>query len=195
MSDVIAKAAAYARVAHESIDQRRKYTNEPYIVHPEAVAAIVAAVTDDPATIAAAWLHDVVEDTPITLGQLVEEFGADIAGLVADLTNASTKEDGNRQQRKAVDRRHTANADPRAKTVKLADLIDNLSDIATADPGFARLYLGEKQLQLQVLTEGHPELFQRVQSIIENELRGPGNAQAVRPHNMTVRRSCLPVRR
>lgn len=168
MSDVVAKAAEYARVAHEEIDQRRKYTNEPYIVHPQAV---VASVTDDPATIAAAWLHDVVEDTPVTLEQLTEEFGADIAGLVSDLTNASTLEDGNRRQRKAIDRQHTAQADPRAKTVKLADMIDNLSDIATTDPGFARVYLGEKELQLQVLTEGHPELFQRVKIIIQNELQ------------------------
>ena len=171
MSDVVAKAAEYARVAHESIDQRRKYTNDPYIVHPKSVAGIVATVTDDPATIAAAWLHDVVEDTPITLEQLAEEFGADIAGLVSDLTNASTNRDGNRQQRKAIDCQHTAQADPRAKTVKLADLIDNLSDLSTADPGFARLYLGEKRLQLKVLTEGNSELFQRVQGIIENELQ------------------------
>jgi len=171
MSEVVAKAAEYARLAHESIDQRRKYTNEPYIVHPQAVAATVSSVTDDPATIAAAWLHDVVEDTPITLDQLTDEFGADIAGLVSDLTNASTQEHGNRQQRKAIDRQHTAQADPRAKTVKLADLIDNLSDIVAAAPGFARLYLGEKQLQLQVLTEGHPELYQRAQEIIEKGLQ------------------------
>ena len=171
MSEVVTKAAEFARRAHESIDQRRKYTNEPYIVHPQAVAATVASVTNDPATIAAAWLHDVVEDTPITLEQLTEEFGPDIAGLVSDLTNASMKEDGNRKQRKAIDRQHTAQADPRAKTVKLADLIDNLSDISTADAGFARLYLGEKQLQLQVLTEGNSELFQRVKTIIETELQ------------------------
>jgi (p)ppGpp synthase/HD superfamily hydrolase len=168
MLDVVAKAAEYARLAHESIDHRRKYTNEPYIVHPQAVAATVASVTDDPATIAAAWLHDVVEDTPINLEQLAREFGADIAGLVSDLTNASTKEDGNRQERKAIDRQHTAQADSRAKTVKLADLIDNLSDIATSDPAFARMYLEEKELQLEVLTEGHPKLFRQVQDIIRN---------------------------
>ena len=171
MSELVAKAAEFARLAHESIGQRRKYTNELYIAHPQAVAATVADVTDDPVTIAAAWLHDVVEDTPITLEQLTEEFGAEIAALVSDLTNASTETDGGRQQRKTIDRQHTAQADPRAKTVKLADLIDNLSDISATDPGFARLYLDEKQLQLQVLTEGNSELFQRVQTIIERELQ------------------------
>ena len=65
--DVVSRAAAFAKAAHESIDQRRKYSNAPYIVHPEAVARTVSSVTDDVATIAAAWLHDVVEDTPVTI--------------------------------------------------------------------------------------------------------------------------------
>jgi len=168
MSDVVRKAADFAKTAHESIDQRRKYTNEPYIVHPRAVAEIVSSITDDESTIAAAWLHDVVEDTPITIEQITDEFGADIARLVADLTKPSTKNDGDRRQRKEIDRQHTARADPRAKTIKLADLIDNLSDIATSDPGFATMYLNEKELQLQVLAEGHPELFKRVQVIIRD---------------------------
>jgi (p)ppGpp synthase/HD superfamily hydrolase len=47
MSEKIIKAAEFAKNAHESIDQRRKYSNEPYIVHPEAVAELVTTVTDD----------------------------------------------------------------------------------------------------------------------------------------------------
>jgi len=168
MSDVVRKAAEFAQAAHASIDQRRKYTNEPYIVHPQAVAETVASVTDDPATIAAAWLHDVVEDTPVTLAQITEEFGSDIADLVSDLTNTSTPADGNRERRKAIDRQHTERADPRAKTVKLADLIDNLSNIATTDPQFAKVYFSEKELQLQVLTQGHTDLLHKVQDIIRD---------------------------
>lgn len=169
MSDLVTRAAQFAKSAHESIDQRRKYTNEPYIVHPEAVASTVESVTDDEATVAAAWLHDVVEDTPITLEKIKDEFGADIASLVNDLTAPSTKADGNRKQRKAIDRQHTAQADPRAKTVKLADLIDNLSGISTSDPRFAKKYLEEKKLQLQVLVEGDSTLFKRVERIIADE--------------------------
>ncbi|MCA8990695.1 MAG: bifunctional (p)ppGpp synthetase/guanosine-3',5'-bis(diphosphate) 3'-pyrophosphohydrolase [Planctomycetaceae bacterium] len=169
MSKLVRKAAEFARVAHEGADQKRKYSAEPYIVHPEAVATTVASVTDDEVMIAAAWLHDVVEDTPVTLEQIAAEFGDDVAGLVDDLTNASKKSDGNRAKRKEIDRQHTAQADPRAKTVKLADLIDNLTGIATSDPGFAKTYLKEKELQLQVLTEGHPDLFRRVEEIIRNE--------------------------
>ena len=108
MSDVITEAAEYARTAHESIDQRRKYTNAPYIVHPQAVAETVSSVSDDPATIAAAWLHHVVEDTPVTLKQVKAKFGVEIARLVSDVTNASTAADGNRVKRKAIDQQHTA---------------------------------------------------------------------------------------
>lgn len=164
--DVVARAAAYARAAHAAIDQRRKYTNEPYIVHPEAVANSVAEVTDDPATIAAAWLHDVVEDTPVTIEEIASEFGETIAGLVDDLTDVSRPEDGNRRARTAIDRQHTAQADPCAKTVKLADLIDNLTDITRLDRNFAPKYLAEKELLLPVLKEGDSSLYRRVEQII-----------------------------
>ena len=163
---VVELAAEYAEAAHASIDQRRKYSNEPYIVHPRAVATIVATVTEDQAMIAAAWLHDVVEDTPVSLVQIEQEFGADIARLVNDLTNVSRKSDGNREYRESIDRKHTAKADPRAKTIKLADLIDNLTGIVSHDPGFARIFLAEKERLLTVLNEGDCRLYEKVRSII-----------------------------
>ncbi len=67
MSDLIERAKVFATQAHQRIDQRRKYNNQPYHVHLEAVAKLVASVTDEAEMIAAAWLHDVVEDTPATL--------------------------------------------------------------------------------------------------------------------------------
>lgn len=166
MTDVIERAAKFARAAHASIDQRRKYTNEPYIVHPTAVAGIVSEVTDDPVIIAAAWLHDVVEDTPVSIEEIEAEFGPDVASLVDDLTDVSQKSDGNRAARTAIDRAHTAEADPRAKTVKLADVIHNLSDIAEVSPGFAGRYLDEKQLLLDVLKEGDSRLYKRAAGVI-----------------------------
>ena len=81
----IERAADFAKTAHESIDQRRKYTNEPYIVHPAKVAEIVSNVTDDENMICAAWLHDVVEDTPVTLADVRDKFGDDVAHLVLSL--------------------------------------------------------------------------------------------------------------
>ncbi len=169
MSSLVEKAEAFATDAHASIDQRRKYSDEPYIVHPRAVAATVASVTDDEAMIAAAWLHDVVEDTPVTNDEIRAAFGDDVADLVSQVTNVSKLSDGNRATRKAIDRKHVAAASPRGKTIKLADLIDNLDGITSENRGYAPKYLAEKREQLTVLGEGDRSLYQRVEQIIENE--------------------------
>ena len=169
MSDLIQRAAEFARAAHESIGQRRKYTDEPYIVHPRAVAGIVASITDDEQMIAAAWLHDVVEDTPVTIEEIQAEFGLNVARLVEDLTDVSQRQDGNRRQRVAINREHTARAEPRAKTIKLADVIDNLSDIVNQNADFAPKYLREKEELLEVLVDGHPELLARVRTVIQEQ--------------------------
>lgn len=84
-----------------------------------------------------------------------------MARYVSDLTDVSTPKDGNRVQRKALDREHTARACREAKTVKLADLIHNTEDIVANDPEFAVTYLREKRLLLEVLREGDKELYQR----------------------------------
>lgn len=164
---LVERARAFAIAAHERVGQRRKYTGEPYWTHPEAVAAHVATVTDDEALIAAAWLHDTLEDTDCTLQQIRMSFGPRVAGLVDDLTDPSRPEDGNRSQRKAIDRGHTARAHPDAKTVKLADLIHNTGSIVAHDPRFARVYLDEKALLLEVLKEGNAELYRQAQQALD----------------------------
>lgn len=165
MSELIERARKFATGAHQRIDQRRKYSGQPYHVHLEAVARMVALVTTDAETICAAWLHDVVEDTPATLEDVEREFGASIATLVEELTDASRPSDGNRAARKAIDRRHTAHASARAKTVKLADLIDNCEDITRHDPRFARTFLQEMEALLEVLAEGDATLLQRARAL------------------------------
>ncbi len=164
---MIEKARRFASKAHAAIDQRRRYTHEPYIVHPAAVAQLVAGVTDDEATICAAWLHDVVEDTPVTLDEIAFEFGTDVAALVFELTDVSTAADGDRQSRKQRDLRHLAAASAQAKTIKLADMIDNTRSIAQRDPTFANTYMAEKRRLLQVLHEGDRELYSIAREIIE----------------------------
>ncbi|MEE8311306.1 MAG: HD domain-containing protein [Candidatus Binatia bacterium] len=160
-SDLIARAQRFATKAHERIDHRRKYSEEPYDVHLADVARIVASVTEDEEMIAAAWLHDVVEDTQATLEDLEGEFGEGVAALVENLTDVSRPGDGNRAVRKAIDRRHSAAASPRAKTIKLADLIDNCQDITGNDPGFARVFLAEMATLLEVLEQGDHQLYRR----------------------------------
>jgi len=153
--DIVRKAQVYAMAAHAAVGQRRKYTNEPYIVHPAEVAKIVAGVpSSTPDMVAAAWLHDVVEDTGCTFTDVHMAFGIDIATLVGWLTDVSRPEDGNRSYRKAQDRAHTAEAPAEAQTIKLADLISNSRSIMAHDPAFARTYLEEKRLLLAVMTRG-----------------------------------------
>ena len=82
MSDLVDRARVYATEAHQRINHRRKYNDEPYHVHLSAVAKLVASVTDDQEVIAAAWLHDTVEDTQATLEDIEEEFGMPVAELV-----------------------------------------------------------------------------------------------------------------
>lgn len=89
MNELEARAHAFATDAHGDIDQRRKYTGEPYIVHPIAVAELVRSVPHTPEMIAAALLHDVVEDTPVTIEGIETEFGARVAELVGWLTDVS----------------------------------------------------------------------------------------------------------
>jgi (p)ppGpp synthase/HD superfamily hydrolase len=147
-------------------DQMRKYTFEPYWHHPEAVAALVKTVRHTPEMIAAAYMHDVIEDTPCTEAQMREEFGDAVTDLVMWLTDVSRPSDGNRIVRKRIDREHTAAAPPEAKTVKLADLIDNSKSILTRDPDFAVTYLREKRLLLdESLKEGDPTLWRMADEI------------------------------
>ena len=101
MSDLVERASDYATRAHQRIDQRRKYSHQPYQVHLEAVAELVARVSDDEEIIAAAWLHDTVEDTPATLEDIEGQFGQAVAELVEELTDTSKPSDGNRAKRKA----------------------------------------------------------------------------------------------
>lgn len=137
-------AAGLAAKAHAG--QVRRYTGEPYAVHPLAVARKVAAYFPVAMAVSAAVLHDVVEDTEVTLKDLrrARYVGPYVACLVDDLTDVSRPEDGNRAARKAIDRAHTAKAHPMAKLIKLADLIDNSRDIFAMDPGFAPVYAAEK---------------------------------------------------
>ncbi len=157
-NDLVARARRYAEQAHDAIDHRRKYSGRPYTEHLARVAARVAQVTDEPEAIAAAWLHDVVEDTPSTHADIEREFGARVAALVHALTDVD-KSFGNRGARKAADRARLAQAPAAAQTVKLADVMDNAEDIADNDPHFARVFLGEMGQLLDVLTRGDPRLL------------------------------------
>ena len=161
---IVTRVREFATKAHSG--QVRKYTGEPYINHPKEVADIVSSVTDDRNMIAAAWLHDVVEDCGISIEEIRTVFGDDVCYLVESLTDVSTKSDGNRAARKAIDRAHIARSSVRAKTIKLADLISNTSSIVNHDPEFAKVYLREKRMLLDVMQDADKTLLSMALEII-----------------------------
>ena len=162
----VERARVFATAAHAAVKQVRKYTFEPYILHPTEVASIVATVPHTNEMLAAAWLHDTVEDTGVSIVDIQQEFGNEVASLVGWLTDVSTPEQGNRAARKAIDRDHTACAPAEAQTVKLADLIANSRSILAHDPTFARVYLEEKRMLLEVLTRGDATLMAEARRIV-----------------------------
>jgi len=153
------KAVQFATKAHGS--QVRKYHGTPYISHPLAVAEIVKSVPHTEEMLMAAVLHDVVEDTPVTIDEIKQEFGDTVAEIVYFLTDISKPEDGNRAHRKQLDAEHNANGPAEAQTVKVADLIHNSSDIAAHDPRFWRTYKMEKLNTLNMLDKADETLKAR----------------------------------
>ncbi|GAA0353573.1 HD domain-containing protein [Morganella psychrotolerans] len=149
MIDLIKKSRDFAEKAHAG--QKRKYTGEDYITHPVHVAQIVGgfAGSTQEMTIAA-LLHDVVEDTGVTLSEIRLNFGDEVAELVHCLTNIRFTE----KQKESVfsrPRRYGMNAakiffqDNRAaNTIKIADMMSNLSNVFDHDRKYGTRYLAEK---------------------------------------------------
>lgn len=169
MSPLSIKAAMVSRAAHQAVGQKRKYTNEPYWKHPEAVADMVRKVDGaSEQMVAAAYLHDVLEDTQMTVLDLKELFGETVASYVHGLTDQFTDPGlGNRAHRKALERDRLAAISPNAQTIKYADLIDNTCSIVGRDPGFASVYLVEKRRLLEVMDKGDRVLYRMALDLLE----------------------------
>ena len=119
------KAAQFAIEAHRGAERRGK--GFPYIIHPMEAAAIVASVTNDPEMLAAAILHDTVEDTDVTIEQIEELFGPRVAHLV----NIETAKKGATwRSRREVQIERFKQADRDSKIVALGDKLSNLRAIA-----------------------------------------------------------------
>ncbi len=163
----IKEAIDFAKAAHAG--QVRKYTGEEYYTHPLEVARIVHThvVDHTQEMIVAAVLHDTVEDTDTTIEDIRIAFGDTVAEYVFFLSDVSVPSDGNRAVRKLLDRSHIAKAPAAVKSIKLADLIDNTKSITAHDPRFAKVYMAEKVLLLDVLHEGDSVLFAIAKSQVE----------------------------
>lgn len=164
----VERAMLFCKVAHNAVGQQRKYNGLPYWTHPFAVMEIVASVPHTESQLVAALLHDVVEDTEITVSHVAHEFGDKVADMVNWLTDRSTPEMGNRAVRKTFDRNRIAMAPPAVQTIKLADLIDNSKSIVNDDPKFAPVYMNEMKQLLSVLNKGDATLHAKAQQIVDN---------------------------
>lgn len=147
--------------------QYRKYSGEAYINHPVEVMNIVRSVPHTEDMLCAALMHDCVEDTQCSFEDIENLFGTNVASLVEMLTDISKPADGNRALRKSIDRNHTAMASAEAKTIKLADLISNSKSICEHDKEFAKIYIKEKELLLEVLKEGDQTLWNQANDIVQ----------------------------
>jgi (p)ppGpp synthase/HD superfamily hydrolase len=113
-----------------------------------------------PEVVAAAVLHDTLEDTDTTVEELQKRFGPTVASLVSELTDEYTKTAYphlNRSQRKTLEAGRLAEASQSAKLIKLCDLIDNTRSIVEHDPDFATVYLREKAAVLEAMGYGENE--------------------------------------
>ena len=121
------KAAKFAIDAHHNTERRGK--GYPYIIHPMEAAAIVATMTNDQELLAAAILHDTVEDTDVTIEEIRERFGDRVAVLVQNET-APLDDSLTWREKKAAQLKQLADAPHDSKVVALGDKFSNMSGIA-----------------------------------------------------------------
>lgn len=163
-------------------DQMRKYTPERYIVHPVRVMHTCAEYTRRLPVLAAALLHDVLEDTD-TGAQEIMEFLTPLIGseqarqtlhLVQELTDEYEKEkypQWNRKKRKEMESRRLGKTSAEAQTIKYADILDNSREIMEHEPGFGIKFSKECLMSLEKMTKGNPELRGRALEAIQTNLR------------------------
>ena len=128
--ELVLQAAAFAAEKHRT--QRRKDIDTPFINHPIQLAYIlVQADIEDPVVLAAALLHDTIEDTQTTHDEIEIVFGHEIANIVAECSDDKSL---TKLERKQAQIDHAASISRKAKLVKLADKIANVSDLNGAPP-------------------------------------------------------------
>lgn len=174
--DILEKAEDFSQMYHGN--QKRKYTDELYYVHPAAVAKIVRTVKHTDEMLAAAYLHDLVEDTIATHGLILQEFGPIVFSFVYFLTDISRPAkpgktgDGNRKQRKIMDRAHNVDGPPESQTIKIADMIDNSRSIIKHDEHFATIFMKEMEVTVDSLYRADHLLISWAQRIINDYKKG-----------------------
>lgn len=180
MEEVLEKVKDFADKAHG--EQKRKYSPERYIVHPERVMKHCQQHTSSLPVLAAALLHDVLEDTTVKQRELHQflcsvmskDDAVKTTQLVEELTDVYTKTKYprlNRRKRKQKEANRIEKTSPESQTIKYADIIDNCKEITIHDPEFAGLFLCECKMLLKRIPNGNKELLQKAIETVENCLK------------------------
>ena len=181
MESVLTQITVFADKAHG--DQMRKYSADRYIVHPVRVMAAVKYCDNRLPMLAAALLHDVLEDTPVTRDQMFDfllsvmdpDDAEQTITLVVEMTDVYVKADypqWNRQTRKEKELARIVTTSPDAQTIKYADILDNTTEIAAKDPNFAPRYLRECLVILTQADKGNPRLRETALHAVREALAG-----------------------
>ncbi len=182
---LLQKAYVYSAKVHQG---QQRLSGEPYLIHPLAVAEILADMRLDEETVAAGLLHDTLEDTYATEEELREEFGDRIADLVAGLTKLSKIEFQSREERQAENFRKMLVAmskDIRILLIKLADRLHNMRTLKYMGEDSRRrisqetldiyaplahrlgVYWMKEELENAAFRELYPDIHQRLSTLIQ----------------------------
>jgi (p)ppGpp synthase/HD superfamily hydrolase len=159
---VVDNAKMFAIAAHGAVNQRRKYSGEHYYVHPARVALLVAEVGQDQEVIAAAWLHDVLEDTSVSDDLMYTFFPKRVVDLVKEVTffkRATLNRSGNHK----LKLRKLMEISSTGQILKLCDIIANLENfeslVGRTSLKYANEYLREKKEEIDVLDKAPAKLI------------------------------------
>lgn len=163
--DLIKKASDFATLKHKG--QIRIFGKIPYISHPSAVADLVTKYGGSAEMIAAAWLHDTLEDTDTTEEELREKFGDKVANLVVEISSPEIS-DKSQKGKYLADKMNTMSSE--ALTIKLCDRLHNVSDLDKSSSRFQQLYPAETKFILDAI-EDYERPLNAQQQILVSEIR------------------------
>ncbi len=166
--DLLLEAASFAARAHRH--QLRKDKETPYAAHTFRVCLIARQVFGiaDPKVLAAALLHDTIEDTPTDYDDLAERFGPDVARWAAGLTKDMRLPDDEREQ---AYRDHLAHAEWQVLVCKLADIYDNLTDSRHLTAEKRERTLGRSRSYLEAMKPAIPPELKAAFELTEAKVR------------------------
>jgi (p)ppGpp synthase/HD superfamily hydrolase len=174
--DILIQIQGFAKDAHG--DQQRKFEPEPYITHLVRVKKLCEEYTTERPILAAALLHDVLEDTAVTKQQIIDFLSFIMSEketkltvqFVTELTDVFTKKNyplWNRRKRKLKEAARLGEASPQAQTIKYADIIDNSQSIINSTDNFASVYLYECRDLLKQINKGDKDLYKRAVDTVD----------------------------